>query len=145
MGGDDRIFGSILIARRGGNFLPAYCDGSDGNGGTSTGVESSGPELGPEPVDGRRGDGSRNVLAVIELELFLRWSGPLLTERRFGIGLTCDWVEARRWIMRLVWTFSTGVGVGVRFRSAAAAAADERLLEDGWELRKAWLAADCAD
>lgn len=86
VGGDDRIFGSMLIARRGGNFLPAYCDGSDGNGGTSTGVESSGPEL----VDGRRGDGSRNVLAVIELELFLRWSGSLLAERRFSIGLTCD-------------------------------------------------------
>lgn len=47
--------------------------------------------------------------------------------------------------MRLVWTFSTGVGVGERLRNAVTAAADERLLEDGWDFRKAWLAADCAD
>jgi hypothetical protein len=44
--------------------------------------------------------------------------------------------------MRLVWTFSIGVGVGVRLRKAAAAAAEERLDEEGWELRKAWEAAD---
>lgn len=68
----------------------------------------------------------------------------MLAERR-PAGLTCDWVEARRWTMRLVWTFSTGVGVGVELRRAAAAAADERLAEEGWDLRKAWLAADCAD
>lgn len=47
--------------------------------------------------------------------------------------------------MRLVWTFSTGWGVGVRLRSAAAAAAEDRLLEEGWDLRKAWEAADWAD
>lgn len=47
--------------------------------------------------------------------------------------------------MRLVCTFSTDVGVGVRFRSAAAAAADDRLPVEGWDFRKAWLAADCAD
>jgi hypothetical protein len=37
------------------------------------------------------------------------------------------------------------VGVGVELRSAAAAAAEDRLLVDGWDLRKAWLAADWAD
>lgn len=47
--------------------------------------------------------------------------------------------------MRLVWTLSTEVGVGVKLRSAAAAAAEDRLLEDDWDLRKAWLAADWAD
>lgn len=33
----------------------------------------------------------------------------------------------------------------MRLRRAAAAAADERLFVDGWDFRKAWLAADCAD
>jgi hypothetical protein len=33
----------------------------------------------------------------------------------------------------------------VRLRRAAAAAAEDRLLEDGWDLRKAWVAADWAD
>lgn len=56
-----------------------------------------------------------------------------------------EWVEAARWVMRFVWIFSTDVGVGVRFRSAAAAAADDRLPVEGWDFRKAWLAADCAD
>lgn len=76
----------MLIARRGGSFLFAYCDGRDGNGGASTGGVWSGPEL----EDGRRGDGSRNVLAVIELELFLRRRGSLLIERRAANGLACD-------------------------------------------------------
>lgn len=33
----------------------------------------------------------------------------------------------------------------MRLRSAAAAAAEDRLLEEGWDLRKAWEAADWAD
>lgn len=33
----------------------------------------------------------------------------------------------------------------MRFRRAVAAAAEERLDEEGWDLRKAWLAADWAD
>lgn len=69
----------------------------------------------------------------------------MLAERRAPTGLTCEWDEARRWTMRLVWTFSTGVGVGVELRSAAAAAADDRLAPEGWDLKKAWLAADWAD
>lgn len=97
-------------------------------------------------MDGRWGDGSRNVLAVMELELFDRRRGPLtLAERRPVCKLVGDCVEARRWTIRFVWTFSTGVGVGVRLRRAAAAAADERLLEEGWDFKNAWLAADCAD
>lgn len=126
--GGDRIEGSRLAARRGW-FLDAYWLGSDGKGGTSTGSEGEAPEL----VDGRFGDGSRNVLAVIELELFdLRSVGPpTLTERRPCIGPDGDCVEDRRWTIRFVCTFSTLVGVGVRFRNAAAAAAEERLLEEG--------------
>lgn len=61
------------------------------------------------------------------------------------MGLAGDWVEARRWTIRLVSTFPTEVGVGVRLRRAAAAAADERLFVEGWDFRKAWLAAVCAD
>lgn len=37
------------------------------------------------------------------------------------------------------------MGVGDRFRKAVAAAAAERLFVDVCDLRKAWLAADCAD
>lgn len=82
----------------------------------------------------------------MELELFDRRRGPLtLAERRPACKLVGDCIEARRWTIRFVWTFSTGVGVGVRLRRAAAAAADERLLEEGWDFRNAWLAADCAD
>ena len=33
----------------------------------------------------------------------------------------------------------------MRLRSAAAAAAEDRLLEEGWDLRKAWEAAEAAD
>ena len=33
----------------------------------------------------------------------------------------------------------------MRFRKAAAAAAEDRLEVEGWDFRKAWLAADCAD
>jgi hypothetical protein len=141
--GGDRKDGSRLAARRGGSVLGAYWLGSDGNGGTSTGRGTEAPEL----VDGRLGDESRNVLAVIELELLdlRRVPPPTLAERRPCIGLAGDCVEARRWTIRLVCTFSTFVGVGVRFRSAAAAAAEERLLEDGCDFRKAWLAADCAE
>lgn len=140
--GGDRMDGSRLAARRGGSFLDAYWLGSEGNGGTSTGKEGEAPEL----VDGRLGDESRKVLAVIELELFvLRSVPPTLAERRPFIGLAGDSVEARRWTIRFVCTFSTFVGVGVRFRSAAAAAAEERLLEEGCDFRNAWLAADCAD
>lgn len=141
--GGDRIDGSRLAARRGGLFLDAYWLGSDGNGGTSTGIEVGAPEL----VDGRLGEASRNVLAVIELELFVlrRVAAPTLAERRPFTGLAGDIVEARRWTIRFVCTFSTLVGVGVRFRKAAAAAADERLLADGCDFRNAWFAADCAD
>lgn len=97
-------------------------------------------------MDGRWGEGSRKVLAVIELELLDRRRGPFtLVERRAAGRFVGEWVEDRRWTIRFVWTFSTGVGVGVRLRRAAAAAADERLLEEAWELRNAWLAADCAD
>jgi hypothetical protein len=143
--GGDRMDGSRLAARRGGSFLGAYWLGSDGNGGTLTG-RVWGTEA-PELVEGRLGDESRNVLAVIELELLdlRRVPPPTLAERRPCIGLAGDCVEARRWTMRLVCTSSTFVGVGVRFRSAAAAAAEERLLDDGCDFRKAWLAADCAE
>ena len=135
--GGDRIDGPMLIARPLGSFRGAYCVGRLGNGGTLTG---------PELVAGRWGDCSRKVRAVIELLLLERRSVPLtLAERRPPTGLTCDWVEARRWTMRFVSTFPTGVGVGVELRSAAAAAAEDRLLVDGCDLRKAWLAADWAD
>lgn len=84
--------------------------------------------------------------AVIELLLLERRSVPLtLAERRPPTGLTCVWVDARRWTMRFVSTLPMDVGVGVELRSAAAAAAEDRLLVDGWDLRKAWLAADWAD
>lgn len=101
---------------------------------------------GPELVAGRWGDWSRKVRALIELLLLERRSvPPTLAERRPPTGLTCDWVELRRWTMRFVWTFSMGVGVGVQLRSAAAAAAEDKLAVEGWDFRKAWLAADWAE
>jgi hypothetical protein len=81
----------------------------------------------------------------MELELLLRRRAVLLSERRLPVLLVCEVTEARLCIILLVWTFSTGVGVGVRLRRAAAAAAEDRLLDEGWDLRKAWLAADWAD
>ena len=84
--------------------------------------------------------------ALIEPLLLERRSVPLtLAERRPPRGLTCDWVELRRWTMRLVCTFSMGVGVGVQLRSAAAAAAEDKLAVEGCDFRNAWLAADWAD
>lgn len=86
----------------------------------------------------------------MEVWLLDRRRGPLrLAERRAvawppsGSGGDC--VEDRRCTIRFVWTFSTGVGVGVRLRRAAAAAAEDRLVDDGLDFKKAWLAALCAD
>lgn len=92
-----------------------------------------GPDpTGPELVAGRWGDWSRKVRALIELLLLERRSVVLrLAERRPPTGLTCEWVELRRWTMRFVWTFSTRVGVGVELRSAAAAAAEDKLAVEG--------------
>lgn len=88
--GGDRVDGSTLIVRRAGSVRGAYWDGRDGKGGTSTNPELLEP-VGPELVDGRWGDGSRKVLAVIELELFDRRRVPLtLAERRVVNGLACD-------------------------------------------------------
>lgn len=83
---------------------------------------------------------------LMELELRARRRPSRLDGRR-GLGNPEFWevTEARRWTMRFVWTDSTGVGVGVKLRRAAAAAAEERLEEEGWELRKAWEAAVWAD
>jgi hypothetical protein len=83
----------------------------------------------------------------MEPELLTRRRPFRLEGRRIGEPLVagCDEIDDLRWSMRLVWTFSTGVGVGVRVRRAAAAAAEERLLDEDCDWRKARVAADCAD
>lgn len=136
---DDRIGGPTLTERRTGVPRPVYSFGIDGMGGTLL----VGPE--PELETGRRGDCSRKVRLLMEFELLLRRRPLRLGERRVEEALRWEETDDCRWIMRFVWTFSTSVGGGVRFRRAVAAAAEERLDEEGRDLRKAWLAADWAD
>lgn len=97
--------------------------------------------------EGRCGDWSRKVLVAMDPELRVRRrSWRLAGRNRLGLAMCWDEVEEeRRWTMRLVSTFSTMVGVGVRLRRAVAAAAEDKLLEEGWDLRKAWEAAEWAD
>lgn len=100
----------------------------------------TGPD--PELESGRRGDCSRKVRVLMEFELLLRRRLVRLGERRVAAAPGWEETDDCRWSMRFVWTFSTSVGGGVRFRRAVAAAAEERLDEEGRDLRKAWLAAD---
>jgi hypothetical protein len=89
----------------------------------------------------RAGEGSRNVLSVIDPELPLRSSGgapPLcdpLTE------LPIEDVDPVLRIVRLVCTSATFVGVVGLDRSAAAAAAEERDAFEAWFRRKTEVAA----
>lgn len=130
----DRVCTSTLIERRLPGPRGANSGGIEGRGGAPTR---------PELVAGRPGDWSRNVLAVIEAELVDRRRPFLLPDRK---DVTLVWEsEARRCTILFVWTFSTGAGEGEKLRRAVAAAAEERLLDDGWDLRKAWDAALCAD
>jgi hypothetical protein len=79
--------GSRLTERRPGFFRPANPGGMEGRGGTA----STWPLL----VAGRRGDCSRNVLLLMELELLLRRRAVLLAGRRLPVMLLCEVTEAR--------------------------------------------------
>lgn len=134
-----RLGVSKLVERRFNAFSLAVANSGDieGSAGTSSLLTR------PKALDGRRGDASRNVLVLIELELADRRMrflllDRILTDRR-------DDTEDCRCSIRFVWTFSTAVGVGVTLRKAAAAAAEDKLFVEGWDLRKAWVAALCAE
>lgn len=83
----NRTLGSRLTERRPGFFRPPNPGGIEGRGGTT----STWPLL----VAGRRGDCSRNVLLLMELELLLRRRAALLAGRRLPVMLVCDVTEAR--------------------------------------------------
>lgn len=67
---------------------------------------------------------------VIEAELLAR-------RRPFAVPGPILPRDDCRCSMRLVWTFSIGVGVGVMFRRAAAAAAEDKLLVEACDAKKA--------
>lgn len=123
----DGDFGGVEIGRMGVStlrerrpipLLGANCGGIAGSGGTLTG---------PAVVAGRRGDCSRKILEVIELELFARRRDAWL--ERLGTS-ACD-SEARRLTILFVWISPTGDGAGERARMAVAAAAEDRLPDEG--------------
>ena len=88
------------------------------------------------------GDGSRNVLSVIDPALPRRCSaapGGPRTDPDLELPIEDD--ESARRIVLLVWTSATDVGVVGRFRSAAAAAAEDNDAFDALLERKAAVAA----
>lgn len=130
---------SILAARlydfvgtAGDRFL-----GIAGTGGTSSKLGRADPLF---------GDGSRNVLSVIDPELPLRssWApgGPRIDP---GTELPIEEFELVLRIVLFVCTSATDVGVVGRARNAAAAAAADKEALEAWGLRKANAAAVCAE
>lgn len=88
------------------------------------------------------GDGSRNVLSDIELELrrLSNWE-----DARAGTELALEEPEFSLRIVRFVWTSATLVGDVGLDRSAAAAAAAESVALDLLRARNAWAAAVVAE
>jgi hypothetical protein len=88
------------------------------------------------------GDGSRNVLSDIELELRRRSNWE---DARAGTELALEDPEFSLRIVRFVWTSATLVGDVGRDRSAVAAAAAESVALDLLRARNAWAAAVVAE
>jgi hypothetical protein len=88
------------------------------------------------------GEGSRNVLSDIELELRRRSN---CGDDRAGTELALEEPEFVLRIVRFVWTSATLVGDVGRDRSAAAAAAAESVALDLLRARNAWAAAVVAE
>jgi hypothetical protein len=138
-GGDEiRIPGCALAALLRTAAVSISCAGIAGTGGASRALGRATP---------RFGDGSRNVLSDIELELSRRSScglGRPVTEDP-ATELEREEVEALLRSVRFVWTSATFVGDVGRERSAVAAAAAERFALDLLWARKAWAAAVVAE
>lgn len=111
------------------------CRGMSGRGGVST---ASGRD---NCLEGE-GEGVLNDLSVIDPALFCLCRPPLDRPRAEPERAPR---EACLWIIRFVWTWSTGVGVGDRVLRAVAAAEADRFACEARLFRKACVAAIWAE
>ena len=114
-----------LVGTGGGDTYPRQSEGT--GGGSSARFPGAAP---------RFGEGWRNVLSVMDPELFCRCGQPGPT-----VALPLDAADSRLCIIRFVCIEPTGSGDVVCDRRAAAAAADESCPLETLLARNAWAAA----